>query len=334
MAREIVKEKEEKRISKNQIIYGNRGKALYRLKKNLENEQSIWYKDKPSKFLDVYNGSNNYDFQNWNRLILAFEAVKRGAVDNRFMTLKQADELSYSLNKGSRAYQVETWNKYQDKETGQEVKFLSYYSVFNAADFNVDLPREEEDEIKKLKNIAKDLFEIGIFEVKEIRDKEPYFDKNTKTIYMREIEEYRDVKKYIDDFINVLVEGAYSIETFDISKYKGAKLFEKDIDAAILTSKELSKAFIKGKMAIDAYEKLPTEKVEQIKNFITEYEITGFNTCLTNANSISRYVTKAYEAVRDARIENEVSLENEKRQILENLRKEDEEYENKYGKSM
>lgn len=130
--------------------------------------RNLWSKD----LSRPQNPCSGAKYNGANRLILGFEAVKKGYKDPRWLTFIQAKKEGFKLRKGSKSVSCEKWIytkevKEKNKETGEMEKkvirikpFANRFNVFNAELFE-NIPEyvpertSDQDKVKILDTLIK-----------------------------------------------------------------------------------------------------------------------------------------------------------------------------------
>lgn len=151
------KTKEKKKTNKKsakEIVEENRKKIVDKLISNMEKGYifSEWAWNR-NAFLPR-NAITGTQYQGINRLNLSFEAIENGYEDPRWLTLKKANEMGYSVKQGAKGVFCEKWiwqklEKVIDEETGEVEKdengkdkykmvelsrpIINYFYLYNAS---------------------------------------------------------------------------------------------------------------------------------------------------------------------------------------------------------
>lgn len=169
---ENIKQKKKKKSSKEKIEE-NRKKIVDRLISNMEKGYifSEWAWNRKA-FLPR-NAITGTPYQGINRLNLSFEAIERNYNDPRWLTLRKANEMGYTIKSGAKGVFCEKWiwqklEKVINKETGEIEKdedgnekkviinlkhpIINYFYLYNASEIE-GFPPFIEPEMKKESNI-------------------------------------------------------------------------------------------------------------------------------------------------------------------------------------
>lgn len=170
----ITKEKtKSKKKSAKQKVEENRKKIVDKLIANMEKGYifSEWAWNRKA-FLPR-NAVTGTQYQGINRLNLSFEAVERGYSDPRWLTLKKANEMGYSIKPGAKGVFCEKWiwqklEKVVNEETGEiekdeegkekrvlvdlERPIINYFYLYNASEIE-GFPPYIEPKINEQSNI-------------------------------------------------------------------------------------------------------------------------------------------------------------------------------------
>ena len=170
----ITKEKTKtKKKSAKQKVEENRKKIVDKLIANMEKGYifSEWAWNRKA-FLPR-NAVTGTQYQGINRLNLSFEAVERGYSDPRWLTLKKANEMGYSIKPGAKGVFCEKWiwqklEKVINEETGEVEKdeegnekrimvdlqrpIINYFYLYNASEIE-GFPPYIEPKINEQSNI-------------------------------------------------------------------------------------------------------------------------------------------------------------------------------------
>lgn len=172
MATTKTKEKTKKKSAKEKVEENRKrivGKLISNMEKGYIFSEWAWNR----KAFLPRNAVTGTQYQGINRLNLSFEAVERGYNDPRWLTLKKANEMGYSVKPGVKGVFCEKWiwqrlEKVINEETGEVEKdedgnekkalvdlkrpIINYFYLYNASEIE-GFPPYIEPEIKKQSDI-------------------------------------------------------------------------------------------------------------------------------------------------------------------------------------